>query len=86
MEVSRVPIPHRDLEEQYRSCAVVAPGAAGSLAGQGTGPSIDAHEAVVRFAGKVCGQLATAWAGHVMLTQLSALWCTVCGPLLQHLA
>lgn len=53
MDVSRVPISHRDLEEQYRSCAVVAPGAVSVLAGQGTGPSIDAHEAVVRFAGKV---------------------------------
>ena len=53
MDVSKVPIPFKDLEERYRSCAVVAPAAASVLAGQGTGPSIDAHEAVVRFDGKV---------------------------------
>ncbi|KAK9866190.1 hypothetical protein WJX84_006908, partial [Apatococcus fuscideae] len=52
LDVSEVPIAHRDLEERFRSCAVVAPHAAGLLAGQGTGPSIDAHEAVIRFDGK----------------------------------
>ncbi|KAK9859794.1 hypothetical protein WJX84_008993 [Apatococcus fuscideae] len=52
MDVSKVPIPYGDMEENYISCAVVAPAAANGLAGQGTGPSIDAHEAVLRFDGK----------------------------------
>ena len=55
MDVSKVPIPFKDLDDRYRSCAVVAPAAASVLAGQGTGPSIDAHEAVIRFDGKVHG-------------------------------